>query len=232
MPPFPHDFFKLSQEKRRVLSLDVREVLPDLIWDLSFDSVRRRFTRMGDATSIISAINQGDPHAADELLPLVYEDLRRIARAKMAKEGSGHTLQPTALVHEAWSRLVGAGNPTFEGRAHFFAAAAEAMRRILIESARRKSSGKRGSRPERVELDDVQIEAKADDMQLLQISDELDLFAMESPRRAELFKLRFFVGMTNDEAAEAMGISPETAKHHWAFARAWFHLKLFPPDRH
>ena len=178
---------------------------------------------MSDVTRILEAIEQGDPKAADELLPLVYAELRKLAAHKMASEASGHTLQPTALVHEAWLRLVGDECTRFENRAHFFAVAAESMRRILIDSARRKAAQKRGRGLERVALDDLDIAVKADDTTLLRIDEALDKLAQEDPPSAKLVKLRFFAGLTNEQAAQALGISERTAKRHWAYAKAWLY---------
>jgi RNA polymerase sigma factor (TIGR02999 family) len=179
---------------------------------------------MSDVTQILHAIEQGDVKAADELLPLVYQELRRLAAHKMADEAAGHTLQPTALVHEAWLRLTN-NDPTtgFANRAQFFAAAAEAMRRILIDRARRKSAGKRGGGWERLSLDKLDIAADADDDTLLLVNESLEKLAEEEPRAAELVKLRFFGGLTLEEAGQVLGFTERTAKRHWAFARAWLY---------
>jgi RNA polymerase sigma factor (TIGR02999 family) len=185
---------------------------------------------VSDITRILDRAHQGDPKAAAELLPLVYEELRKIAAHKMAEEGAGHTLQPTALVHEAWLRLAGDANPQFEGRAHFFAAAAEAMRRILIESARRKARLKRGGHWERVNLEDIQLATESDPATLLTIDQALEKLAREHPEKAELVKLRFFVGLSLPEAARALNLSETTAKRHWAFARAWLYGELAGDD--
>jgi RNA polymerase sigma factor (TIGR02999 family) len=176
---------------------------------------------MSDATQLLNAIENGDSKAADQLLPLVYEELRRLAAARMANEAAGHTLQPTALVHEAWLRLVGDANPKFKNRAHFFGAAAEAMRRILIDRARQKRAVRHGGGQQRVELEEVDLACATEDEQLLAVHEELDKLAAEHPAEAEVVKLRYFVGMTNEEAAEALGISPRTATQYWAYARAW-----------
>jgi len=181
---------------------------------------------VSEVTRLLGAIGQGDRKAAEDLLPVVYEELRRLAARKMAQEAPGQTLQPTALVHEAWLRLAGGQNPSFEGRTHFFAAAAEAMRRILIDKARRKHALKRGAGWERLDLDQVDVAAHADDDTLLLVNDALDRLAAEEPRSAELVKLRFFVGMTNAEAAQALGISERSAKRHWTFARAWLYRAI------
>jgi RNA polymerase sigma factor (TIGR02999 family) len=179
-----------------------------------------------DFTNILDAIQRGDPKAADELLPLVYDELRKLAAHRMANEACGQTLQPTALVHEAWLRLVGTGRPTFDGRAHFFAAAAEAMRRILIDRARRKSALRHGGGRERVDLDKVDFATHKDDDQLLAVSDALDKLAAQNKVEAELVKLRYFVGMTNSEAAEVLSISEGSAKHYWIHARTWLYQEI------
>jgi len=180
----------------------------------------------GDVTRILEAVQQGDPNAADKLLPLVYEELRRLAAHKMANQAPGHTLQPTALVHEAWLRLIGNQEAQFVGRAHFFAAAAEAMRHILIDSARRKRAMRHGGGQVRVDIQNLEIAAPADDDELLAIHEVLDKLATEEPQKAELTKLRYFVGMTFEEAAEVLGISVATAKRHWAYARAWLYEEI------
>ncbi len=184
---------------------------------------------MSDVTRILQAAQEGDPTAADRLLPLVYEELRRLAAHKMAHEAPGQTLQATALVHEAWLRLVGGDNePLFQNRSHFFAAAAEAMRRILIERARRKRAVRHGGDQQRVELQDVTVASPDDDDQVLAVSDALDKLAVDHEIEAELVKLRYFVGMTNEEAATALGISPRTAKYYWTHARAWLFREIGP----
>jgi RNA polymerase sigma factor (TIGR02999 family) len=181
---------------------------------------------MSDVTHILQAIQQGDPKAADELLPLVYEELRKLAAHRMASEASGQTLQATALVHEAWMRLVGSENPKFDGRAHFFAAAAEAMRRILIDRARRKRAVRHGGGQERVELDEADFATQKDDDQLLAMSDALDKLAVQNKMEAELVKLRYFVGMTTAQAAEVLGITEAAAKHYWIHARTWLYQEI------
>ena len=165
-----------------------------------------RFLVMSEITRILDAVQHGDSNAADKLLPLVYDELRKLAANQMAHEAAGHALQPTALVHEAWLRLAGNQNPKWENRAHFFGAAAEAMRRILIERARRKRSLKRGAGAERIDLDQVDTAMDADDETLLVVNDALDKLALEDSQSAEVVKLRFFVGMTNKEAGQALGI--------------------------
>jgi RNA polymerase sigma factor (TIGR02999 family) len=181
---------------------------------------------MNEVTRVLSAIEAGDPQAAEQLLPLVYGELRRLAAQRLAGEGPGHTLQPTALVHEAYLKLVGADpQQPWNGRVHFFAAAAEAMRRILIDHARRKHRARRGGGKKRVELgdmDDIEMVTKhgrADE--LLALDEALTQLAVADPRRAELVRLRYFAGLTLVQAAELLGISRATADRHWAFARAW-----------
>src|SRR5689334_21413927 len=160
---------------------------------------------MRDVTVILNRAEQGDPKAAEELLPLVYEELRKLAAHRMANEAASHTLQPTALVHEAWMRLVGKENPKFENRAHFFAAAAEAMRRILIDKARRKRAIRHGGGYERVDLDKAELAFTVDDEQLLAVNEAIDKLAAQNKLEAELVKLRYFVGMTLEEAADVLG---------------------------
>lgn len=181
---------------------------------------------MSDVTRILDAAQQGDPTAADQLLPLVYEELRRLAAHKMASEAAGQTLQPTALVHEAWLRLVGNQNQKWDGRAHFFAVAAEAMRRILIDRARRKRAVRHGGEQQRVDLQEVELAAPSDGDQLLAVNEALDKLAAQHKEEAELVKLRYFVGMTNEEAAGVLGISVRTAKYYWAHARAWLYREI------
>jgi RNA polymerase sigma factor (TIGR02999 family) len=181
---------------------------------------------MSDVAHILQAIEQGDPKAADELLPLVYHELRKLAASRMARETPGNTLQPTALVHEAWMRLVGEANPKFDSRAHFFAAAAEAMRRILIDRARRKRAVRHGGGQERVELDEADFAIQKDDDQLLAVNDALDKLAAQNRVEAELVKLRYFVGMTTAQAAEVLGITEAAAKHYWIHARTWLYQEI------
>lgn len=182
---------------------------------------------MSDVTQILDRVQQGDARAAEELLPLVYEELRRLAAARMAQEQAGQTLQATALVHEAWLRLTGGGQPAFDGRGHFFGAAAEAMRRILIERARRRLAAKRGAGEAPIPLDEMEIPSPASsDDELLAIHEALEKFAALDPRKAELVKLRYFVGMNYEEAAGALGIAVPTAKQWWAYARAWLTVEL------
>ncbi|MCW5554798.1 MAG: sigma-70 family RNA polymerase sigma factor [Verrucomicrobiae bacterium] len=184
---------------------------------------------MPDATQLFSAIDAGDPKAADQLLPLVYEELRKLAASRMAMEKPSQTLQATALVHEAWLRLAGDASRQFENRVHFFAAAAEAMRRILIERARRRVAAKRGGGVTPLDVDEIEIPSPmADDDQLLAVNEALDKFARLDSRKAELVKLRYFVGMSFEEAARALGIAVPTAKQWWAYARAWLMVEMRP----
>jgi RNA polymerase sigma factor (TIGR02999 family) len=179
---------------------------------------------LSDVTRILESAKNGDPKAAEELLPLVYEELRRLAVSKMARENPGQTLQATALVHEAWLKLTGRdAASSWNNRTHFFAAAAEAMRRILIDNARRKRAVRHGGALDRVDFEEVQIAAPpaADEDQLLAVHEALDELNELDARKAELVKLRFFVGLTLAEAAEILGVSEITAKRDWAFARAW-----------
>jgi RNA polymerase sigma factor (TIGR02999 family) len=182
---------------------------------------------VSDVTRILSAIEAGDPRAAAELLPLVYGELRKLAAAHLAREKAGQTLQATALVHEAYVRLVGGEQPqSWNGRGHFFTAAAEAMRRILIDNARRKQRLKHGGGLQRVDLTNLDIANPADDVTNLAVSEALDKFAERDKIGAELIKLRFFGGLSNVEAARALGLSERTAKRDWAYARAWLYEEL------
>ncbi len=183
---------------------------------------------MSDVTQLLQAIESGNSEAAEDLLPLVYEELRRLAAGRMAREAAGNTLQATALVHEAWLRLVDDTERRWEGKAHFFGAAGEAMRRILIDRARRKQAEKRGGGVQLLQLDDITVAEEAPADELLAINEAIDRFEKIKPEAAELLKLRFFVGLKNEEAAATMGISERTAKRHWAFARAWLFSELKP----
>ena len=176
---------------------------------------------MNKVTRILHSVAAGDAKAADELLPLVYEELRRLAAHKMANESPGQTLQPTALVHEAWLRLAGSNRQQWRGRSHFFGSAAEAMRRILIDNARRKASLKRGQDQPLEELHESRIELPAPEDEILAVHEAIDALAAEDATSAEVVKLRYFVGMTIPEIAEALEISPRSADRHWVFARAW-----------
>ncbi len=182
---------------------------------------------MSDVTQILQAIEHGDAKATDELLPLVYEELRRLAAHKMANEASGHTLQPTALVHEAYLRLVGPGQwQQWDGRGHFFAAAAEAMRRILVESARRKKRLKHGGELQRVDVAEVELPLPMPDDELLALDEALDRLATVDSRAAEVVKLCFFVGLTQEQAGKELGVSLATAERLWSFARAWLFQEM------
>jgi len=179
---------------------------------------------MSDVTRILEAIQDGDPKAADALLPLVYQELRKLAAQKMARGRPAHTLQATALVHEAWLRL---GNGDFANRAHFFGAASEAMRRILVERARRKHREKRGGGAEHVDVAELEIAAPlGNEEESLAIHEALDRLAAHDARKAEIVKLRYFVGFSFEETAEVLGISVPTAKREWAYARAWLHQEI------
>ena len=181
---------------------------------------------MSEVTHILNSIESGNAKAADELLPLVYEELRKLAAARMANESPNQTLQPTALVHEAWLRLTGNENVKWQGRAHFFGAAAEAMRRILIEKARRKQALRHGGGQQRLDVADVEIAAPAKDQELLDMDEALEKFAALDTPKAELVKLRYFVGLTLDESAQILGISAPTAKRWWAYARVWLYQQI------
>jgi RNA polymerase sigma factor (TIGR02999 family) len=181
---------------------------------------------MSDVTRILDAIDEGVESAAEELLPLVYDELRRIAAHKMSAEAAGHTLQPTALVHEAWLRLVSSEGRRWQNRAHFFAAAAEAMRRILVEHARRKHAQKRNAGTQREELDEGHLILAVPADELLAVDEALDELAGEDPTAAELVKLRYFVGMTMEEAAAALGLPKRTAESLWTYARAWLRRQI------
>ncbi|MBI2948351.1 MAG: sigma-70 family RNA polymerase sigma factor [Verrucomicrobia bacterium] len=181
---------------------------------------------MSDVTGILHAIEKGDPARAEELLPLVYEELRKLAAHKLAHEAPGQTLQPTALVHEAWLKLAGPTPQPWNSRGHFFAAAAEAMRRILIDRARKRKRERHGHGLQRLDLSQVDVAVNTDDDLLLCVNEALGKLAAESPEKAELVKLRYFGGLSVLESAQALGISPATAKRHWAYARAWLFTEL------
>jgi RNA polymerase sigma factor (TIGR02999 family) len=183
---------------------------------------------MSDVTLLLNAIEQGDPKAAGQLLPLVYDELRKLAASRMANEAPGQTLQPTALVHEAWLRLGGDEDQAWDSRAHFFGAAAEAMRRILIENARRKKALRHDAGRALLDLQSLEIAAPAPDDQMLAIDEALNKLAALDKEKAELVKLRFFVGMTIEEAAAVLGISEATAKRWWIYARAWLYAEVRP----
>ena len=187
---------------------------------------------MTEVTQIMNAIKEGDPTAVDKLLPLVYEELRLLAAQKMAQERPGQTLQPTALVHEAYIRLIGAENQHWDGRGHFFTAAAEAMRRILIDNARRKKSLKRGGSHRRVDLDEAVLtndEVNSAD-ELIALDEALENLSKKDKVKADLVKLRYFAGLTGRQAAQALGISTSTADEYWAYAKAWLHFEITKSD--
>ncbi len=182
---------------------------------------------MSDVTRLLKAAERGETDAQEQLLKVIYSELHRMAEQKLARELPGQTLQPTALVHDAWLQLVGSdGKSGLANRAHFFGAAAQAMRRILIDRARRKRAEKRGGGVERIDLDSVEVAATANDATLLRIDEAVEKLSLEDPASAELVRLRFFVGMKIEEAAGALGISERTAKRYWQFARAWLYDEL------
>jgi RNA polymerase sigma factor (TIGR02999 family) len=186
---------------------------------------------MNEVTRILSAIEQGDRRAAEQLLPLVYDELRRLAAQRLSQEKPGQTLEATGLVHEAYIRLVGTDEERrWENRGHFFAAAAEAMRRILVENARRKRTAKHGGGMVRHEFDDLQLAAPELCEDLLALDEALNRLAEKDPIKAELVKLRHFAGLSVDQAAQALGISPATADRYWAYARAWLHAEITGGD--
>lgn len=185
----------------------------------------RRTDRMNEVTRILSAIEQGDPHAAEQLLPLVYDELRKLAAQRLAQEKPGQTLEATALVHEAYLRLVGQNEAaSYKDRSHFFAVAATAMRRILIDNARRKKTQKRGGGLQRQQLEAVP--APEPDQELLALDEALQKLAATDPLKARLVELRYFAGLTGEQAAQVLGISPTTADRHWAYARAWLQTEV------
>jgi len=176
---------------------------------------------MSDVTRILGSIQEGNTQAAEELLPLVYDELRKLAASKIGHEAQEHTLQPTALVHEAWLALVGNEDVKWQGRAHFFGAAAEAMRRILINNARRRHAQRRGGGLQRLNIQELEIAAAAKDDEMLAVHEALEKLASHDSVKAELVKLRYFVGLNNAEAAKLLGISEPTAKRYWTYAKAW-----------
>lgn len=203
------------------------------VHDAVHDACQRRalahnaLTLVSEVTRLLDAIDRGETKESQELLPLVYEELRRLARHQMAQLPPGQTLQPTALVHEAWLRLAEDRKaPSWNSRGHFFAAAAEAMRRILVEKARRKNRLKHGREFQRVQFDSLDLATTSDDEQLLAVHEALDKYAVQDPVGAQLIKMRFFVGLPNVEAARLLGIPERSAKRVWAYARAWLHEEL------
>jgi len=187
---------------------------------------------MSEVTLLLDAIEARDPRAADQLLPLVYEELRKLAAAKMAQEKPDQMLQATALVHEAWLRLVDPEDPkAWNGRGHFFGAAAEAMRRILVESARRKARLRHGGKLERAAMDDIEIAAPIPEDRLVQVSEALDELEREAPEAARIVKLRYFAGLTQEQVAETLGISLRTAERQWTWAKAWLFQRIRAQDK-
>lgn len=180
----------------------------------------------GDVTQVLQAIDCGDPRAADELLPLVYEELRRLARHKMANEKPGHTLQATALVHEAWIRVAGSDRQQWRGREHFFSAAAESMRRILVDAARRKMRVRHGGELDRVDVDVIDLPVAQDDEKCLRVNDYLEQLSVEDPEKAEVVKMRMFAGYSVAEIAAILGCSVKTVQRHWNFAKAWLSREM------
>ncbi len=176
---------------------------------------------MSEITQMLQAVGRGEAHASEDLLPLVYNDLRRHAVIQMSHEAAGHTLQPTALLHEAWLRVVGDGQRQWQNRGHFFGAASEAMRRILIESARRKSRLKRGGDQVRVDIENVELATTTPDEKILLINDALEQLQARDPDKAQVVVLKFFGGRTNQEVAECMEVTERTVERHWAYAKAW-----------
>lgn len=183
-------------------------------------------TPLKEVTQLLQRAEHGDPRAAEELLPLVYQELRKLAAARMVQEAAGHTLQPTALVHEAWLRLVGAPEQQWNSRNHFFMAAAQAMRRILVEHARHKSRVKRGGNQKRVPLEELELASNADSETLLLVEEALERLAAVDPVKAQLIELRFFTGLSIEEAAGVLAVSAPTAKRYWAYARAWLFQEI------
>jgi RNA polymerase sigma factor (TIGR02999 family) len=185
---------------------------------------------MSEVTVLMERLQQGDGPAADDLLPLVYEELRRLAAARMAREGEGQTLQATALVHEAWLRLVGDGDPErrpeWNSRSHFFGAAAEAMRRILVERARKKGRLRHGGAQRRVDFEEATVASEDPEEMVLALNDALERLALESPEKAQVVKLRYFAGMEHAEVARVLGVAEITVRRHWKYARAWLYADL------
>lgn len=181
---------------------------------------------MTDFTQVLQSVGDDREKAAEQLLPIVYEELRKLAAARMAREGAGHTLQPTALVHEAWLRLIGDGDRSWRNRAYFFSAAAEAMRRILIENARRKARLKHGGGQERVNLDDLNLADTTADEKVLLVNDALEEMEKDNPERAQVVILKFFSGLTNKEVAETLGIGERSVDRHWVCAKDWLYRKI------
>jgi RNA polymerase sigma factor (TIGR02999 family) len=199
---------------------------PRKMWLNFFQAAGIVTPRVNDATKVLALVERGEPQAADKLLQLVYHELRGLAAFKMAQGPPGQTLQPTALVHEAWLKLIGSGNPTFKNRAHFFSAAAQAMRHILIDRARRKQARRHGGDFLRVVFDELDLAAPPPDEQLLALDEALERFALKYPVQAEVVKLRYFAGMTNEQVSELLAISLSTVKNYWNFSRAWLFKEI------
>ena len=220
----------LSGQRRSRLMKTIRQGGDNaLVAARSLFAVLKRFQRVKpgvDITRILEAMHRGDPQASEELMTQIYQELRHLAAHKMAGEAPGHTLQATALVHEAWLRLTGSDNRPFENRAHFFAAAGEAMRRILVENARRKKRLKRGGDRQRVDLDAFELPAPMPDEELLALDEALTSLTQIDARAAELVKLCFFVGLTQEQAAKELGVSISTVERTWAYAKAWLFREL------
>jgi RNA polymerase sigma factor (TIGR02999 family) len=200
------------------------ETLPVTIFDNRgqlWEYFGRSSSSAGEITLMLQAIRRGDGHSSEELLPLVYNELRHLAAARMAQEAAGQTLQATALVHEAWLRMVGDGDHGWQNRAHFFGAAAEAMRRILVENARRKSRLKRGGGQIKVDIDDLDLAAATPNEKVLLINEALDRLRTEDPEKARIVVMKFFGGLTNQEVAENLDVTERTVERHWAYAKAW-----------
>jgi RNA polymerase sigma factor (TIGR02999 family) len=200
--------------------------VPWRIEDGATGTIHVLFGRVSDVTRILDSIEQGDPKAAGELLPLVYEELRKLAAFRLAQESPDQTLQATALVHEAYLKLLGDGNHSWNDRRHFFAAAAEAMRHILVDRARRKAAVRHGGGLERIDLDKVIVATETTDENILLVNEALEKLTAHDGETAELVKLRFFTGLTFTQAAEVLGLSERTAKRNWAYARAWLFQKI------
>lgn len=209
---------------RTLVRSEPRLVNPGPRSALRIEQAHVRFDSMSEITQLLQASSRGVAHASEELLPMVYEDLRRQAAMQMARESAGQTLQPTALLHEAWLRIIGGGGRQWQNRAHFFGAAAEAMRRILIENARRKSRLKRGGGLVRVNCDEIELAATTPDERILLIDEAIERLAGLDPEKAKVVVMKFFGGRTNQEVAESLCVTERTVERHWAHARAWlFH---------
>jgi len=210
------------------LKFEERKNLDDAA--LGGDSANLQEDDVTNATAILTAIEAGDPTAAEQFLVLVYDELRRLAASKLAEEAPGQTLQPTALVHEVWLRLVGDRNPSFKDRTHFFRASAEAMRHILIDRARRKKTVRHGGGHRRIDFEVLNIASPPSDDQVLAINEALDKLAIEHPVQAEVVKLRYFAGLTNQEVSDVLEVSVSTVKNYWSFSRVWLLSEIESDD--